>query len=166
MSRFNSHAILLVDDDENDLFFLTDSFSKAGVTAPIRIARDGKEAIEYFQGEGKFADRDEFPLPSLALIDFKLPHLTGLQVLQWIRRHHGLAPIVILFSSSESDADISAAYRAGANAYLVKPTRLSKMVEITKAIKDFWLILNRPPPEEPAAEPKPRAHHPHPTRKH
>src|SRR5712691_5013338 len=105
MSHFISHAILLVEDDENDLFFLTDSFARAGVTDPIRVVRDGPEAIEYFKGEGEFADREEFPLPTLALLDFKLPRLTGLHVLKWIRQHHGLAPIVILFSSSENDVD-------------------------------------------------------------
>ena len=139
------NPILVVEDDENDIFFLTYAMEKVGLENPLQIASDGREAVDYFKGHGKFADRLQFPLPCLVMLDLKLPYLRGLDVLKWMRQEAQLTTIVIVFSSSENEADIEAAYRLGANAYLVKPTETSKLVEMAKAMKDFWLTHNRAP---------------------
>ena len=75
-------TILQVEDDPNDMFFLQHAMKKAGVANPIQVASDGQQAIEYLQGTGKFADREQFPLPCLVLLDLKLPHVMGLDVLK------------------------------------------------------------------------------------
>ena len=150
--------ILQVEDDPNDVFFLRQAMTKAGVANPIHVASDGQQAIDYLAGAGKFADRDKFPLPCLVLLDLKLPHVMGLAVLQWIREHSGLPLVVVLLSASGNDSDIATAYRLGANAYLVKPSQASKLVDMAKAIKDFWLTLNTLPkeshPETAASAPR------------
>jgi two-component system response regulator len=140
-------AILLVEDEENDVFFMQEALKKAGVLNPIRVASDGQQAIDYFKGAGKFANRQEFPLPCLVMLDLKLPYVMGLDVLKWIRQQPEVSAIVIILSSSKAEADISAAYRLGANAYLFKPTDTSRLQVIAKSIKDFWLTQNTPPPE-------------------
>src|SRR5579864_5000614 len=116
--------ILLVEDDENDVFFFQRAMSKAGMTNPVQVAGDGQEAIDYLRGAGKFADRSKFPLPELILLDLKLPFVMGLDVLRWIREQSELVPIVIILSSSREEEDIAAAYKLGANAYLVKPVEV------------------------------------------
>ena len=78
-------TILQVEDDPNDVFFLQHAMKKMGVANPIQVASDGQQAIDYLQGAGKFADRERFPLPCLVLLDLKLPHVMGLDVLKWIR---------------------------------------------------------------------------------
>src|ERR1044071_1191 len=141
-----TNLILHVEDEENDVFLTQHAFAKAEITSPVQVACDGQQALDYLKGEGKFSNRAEFPFPSLVLLDLKLPYVPGMGVLKFIREA-GLPLIVIILSSSESDEDIAAAYRLGANAYLVKPSDTTKLVEIAKGIKQFWLSINRPPPE-------------------
>ena len=144
-----TNLILHVEDEENDAFLMQHAFNKAGVTAPVHVATDGQQALDYLKGEGKFSNRAEFPFPSLVLLDLKLPYVPGLDVVKFIR-DTGLSVIVVILSSSESEADIAAAYRLGANAYLVKPGDTSKLLDIAKGIQQFWLTLNHAPPQ-PAA---------------
>src|SRR5205814_6227935 len=139
--------ILQVEDDPNDVFFLQHAMKKAGVANPVQVASDGQQAIDYLKGAGRFADREKFPVPCLVLLDLKLPYVMGLDVLRWIRKQPGTAVPVVMLSASAEDADIATAYRLGANAFLTKPSEASKLVEMAKAIKDFWLTYNTPPPE-------------------
>jgi CheY-like chemotaxis protein len=140
-------TILQVEDDPNDVFFLQHAMKKAGVANPIQVASDGQQAIDYLQGAGKFADREEFPLPCLVLLDLKLPYVMGLEVLKWIRQQSGTALPVVMLTASGEDADIATAYRLGANAFLTKPSQASKFEDMVKAIKDFWLTHNTLPPD-------------------
>lgn len=139
-----TRAILLVEDDEDDVFFLQQAMQKAGVVNPLRVASNGQEAIDYLKGSGRFANREEYPLPYLALVDLKLPHVMGLDVLKWIRQQPEMGVIVVILSSSTDEADIATAYRWGANGYLVKPSNVNKLTEMAKSIKDFWLTHNTP----------------------
>ena len=103
-------TILQVEDDPNDVFFLHKAMKKAGVPNPIQVASDG-QAIDYLKGAGKFADRAEFPLPCLVLLDLKLPYVMGLEVLRWIRKDSATATLpVVILSASAQEADIEEAY--------------------------------------------------------
>src|SRR4029450_11382776 len=102
-----TRTILLVDDEKSDVFFMQHAMKKAGVVNPIRVASDGQQAIDYFKGAGQFANRNEFPLPCLALLDLKLPYVMGLDVLKWIRLQVELAPIVLILSASSDPVDIA-----------------------------------------------------------
>ena len=139
--------ILQVEDDPNDVFFLQHAMTKAGVANPVHVATDGQQAIDYLRGVGKFADRKQFPLPCLVLLDLKLPHVMGLEVLKWIRQESGLPLAVVMLTASSEDADISTAYRLGANGFLVKPSEVDKLVNMAKAISAFWLTHNELPRE-------------------
>ena len=142
--------ILQVDDDPNDVFLLQRALKKAGVLNPIQVATDGQQAIDYLKGINKFKDREQFPFPCLVLLDLKLPYVMGLNVLEWIRQQLGMGLIVILLTASGQDADIASAYRLGANAFLTKPSKASQLVDMAKAIKDFWLKHNTLPLEADA----------------
>lgn len=141
-----NEPILLVEDDPNDVLFFKMAMENAAVTNPLQIVTDGQQALDYFQGEGKFTNREDFPLPYLVLLDLKLPHLMGLDVLKWLRsRPQTKSTIVIVLTSSRYGEDISTAYQLGANAYLVKPPGVKQLAELLKTIKDFWLVANQPP---------------------
>ena len=142
--------ILQVEDDPNDVFFLQHAMNKAGVANPIQVVSDGQQAIDYLKGTGKYADRKKFPMPCLVLLDLKLPHVMGLNVLKWIRQQPGMTLVVVMLTASGEDADIATAYRLGANAFLTKPSKASKLEEMAKAIKDFWLTHNTLPEESHA----------------
>jgi DNA-binding response OmpR family regulator len=141
-------AILQVEDDPNDVFFLEHAMMKAGVTIPIKVASDGQQAIDYLEGKGKFANREMYPLPCLVLLDLKLPYVMGLDVLRWIRNQPDLTMVVIMLTASGEENDIAEAYRLGANAFLTKPSEASKLVGMVRAINEFWLAHNTLPPQQ------------------
>jgi CheY-like chemotaxis protein len=131
----------------NDVFFLQRAMKKAGVANPIQVASNGQQAIDYLKGAGEFADRDKFPLPCLVLLDLKLPYVMGLDVLRWIRQQPGPQLVVIMLTASAENRDVAAAYRLGANAFLTKPSESTKLEEIVRALRDFWLTHNQLPLE-------------------
>ncbi len=143
----NTSIILLVEDEPTSVFFFEHMVKKLGITNPVRIARDGREALDYLEGAGEFVDRQKNPMPGLVLLDLKLPRVSGFEVLQQLRQNSETKKIVVLIlSSSASDDDIAKAYSLGAHGYLVKPLHLEELQEIVQAIKDFWLTHNHPPP--------------------
>ncbi|MDB6015669.1 MAG: response regulator with CheY-like receiver domain and winged-helix DNA-binding domain [Pedosphaera sp.] len=139
-------TILQVEDDEDDVFLLRHAMDKVEPGCLLSVASDGQMAIDYFKGSGKFHDREAFPLPALVLLDLKLPQLPGLEVLKWMRSEAGLDVPVIILSSSKNKHDISAAYKLGANAYLVKPSDPGQLLEMAKLVRGFWLVQNTLPP--------------------
>ena len=140
-------TILIAEDDPNDLLFLRMALEAIGVQNPIAEAKDGKEALDYLNGNGAYTDRMRYPLPYLLLLDLKLPHLMGLDLLKWIRQCPELdSLVVIVFTSSANPADIDEAYKLGANAYLVKPSSFAKLQPMAQSLKDFWLIHNQSSP--------------------
>jgi CheY-like chemotaxis protein len=101
------HPILHVEDRDEDVFLLKYAFKRAGIENPVQVATDGQMAIDYLAGVGKFADRQQFPMPCLVLLDLKLPHKMGMEVLEWIRQQPSLKSlIVIILSSSVYEGDI------------------------------------------------------------
>jgi CheY-like chemotaxis protein len=139
-------TILLVEDDQNDIFFLQYAFETAGVTNPIQIVGDGQQAIDYLAGRGAYADRARFPFPCLMLLDLKIPVKMGLDVLQWVQQHPELRNLLVVVLTSSSDIeDVDAAYRLGARSFLTKPLTVEKRLELARMIKHYWLELNEFP---------------------
>jgi CheY-like chemotaxis protein len=136
-------TILLVEDDPNDVFLLQRAFRKAGFEHPVQAVGDGEEAVAYLTGAGSYADRAQFPLPLLVLLDLKLPRKSGLEVLAWLREQPALRrlPVVVLTSSREP-ADVNRAYDLGANSYLVKPLGFEALLDMVKSLNFYWLTLN------------------------
>jgi CheY-like chemotaxis protein len=140
----NGPVILYVEDDQNDLILMRQAWGKAGVLNPLKVVTDGEQAVKYLSGEGKYADRSEFPLPILVLLDLKLPKLSGLDVLKWIRAEPSVQTVpVIMFSSSTRPEDIRTAYARGANSYLTKPPDHEGLTKMVASLKDYWLNCNQ-----------------------
>ena len=133
-------VILIVEDREDDVLLMRKSFEKAGLPNPIKIVRDGEEALAYLSGEGKYASRDEYPLPSLILLDLKLPGMDGFEVLTWIRKQQGIRgiPVVVLTSSTQL-RDVNRAYELGANSFFVKEFDFQNSVDLTRLLERYWL---------------------------
>lgn len=139
--------ILVVEDDENDVFFLRRALQSTGVQADLHIAGDGRQALDYLHGRGEFADRTRHPLPNIVLLDLKVPYVSGLDVLRQIRATPELRKlIVIVLTSSALDSDVVQAYEIGANSFLVKPSRLEEQKLVAQRIADYWLGVNLAPP--------------------
>jgi CheY-like chemotaxis protein len=139
--------ILYAEDDEHDVFFLQHAFQAAGITNPLQVARDGQEAIDYLSGAGDFADRSRYPLPCLILLDLKMPGVSGMEVLAWLRQVSNSPPLpVIVLSSSAQPRDIDRAFALGANAFVVKPASIDERIRLARSIQGFWLDFNQPQP--------------------
>ena len=123
--------ILLVEDDENDVFFFRRALRKAGVELPVRVLVDGEEAVHYLNGDGKFGDRSAHPLPDIIFLDLKLPFISGMEVLEHIQKQPSLSSIdVIILTSSPEERDRKRAFELGAKDYLVKPAASHTLLQI------------------------------------
>ena len=142
MSR--TATILLAEDDSNDVILFQRALGRASSNAySLKVVRDGEEAISYLSGQSIYADRNLYPLPTLLLLDLKMPRKSGLEVLSWLRKQPQLRYLIVVFlTSSNSAEDIRLAYEAGANSYLVKPVEFTEMVELIRNVSVYWLELN------------------------
>src|SRR3954462_7072870 len=139
----SSLGILLAEDNDDDVFLLKRAFANAEIRNPLYVAHDGQEAIDYLPGVGNFVNRTEFPLPSLVILDLKMPKRSGMEVLQWVRTQPVLHCLpVIIFSSSAHRHDVERAYRLGANAVVSKPACSENRIQLSRFIKGFWLQFN------------------------
>jgi|SRR6266487_6681039 len=141
--KTSGYTILLVEDDSNDVLLMQRAFRKANLTHPVQVARDGQEAIEYLNHQGNFADESRYPLPTLMLLDLKMPRKDGFETLEWLRHQPVLKRIVVVVMSSSSEiGDINRAYELGANSYLVKPGDFQTLVDRVSLLASYWLAVN------------------------
>ncbi len=138
---FSTEMILIVEDEAADVEFLRRAFIKAYVPNPVHSVGNGEEAITYLKGEGRYSDRKAFPFPRVVITDLKMPQMDGIQLLRWIQLNpaYGVVPIIVL-TSSTSQADVDAAFGAGASAYFVKPVDFKELEQIARVITDYWRI--------------------------
>jgi len=137
--------ILLVDDSADDAFFVQRALEKARMGKSCKVVDDGEEAIKYLRGEGRYADRKEFPFPTVILSDLKMPRMNGFELLRWVRKHPECAVIpTILFTSSAVPSDVQEAYRLGANSYMVKPANAEDFVDLLRVTCEYWTRCERP----------------------
>ena len=122
---------LLVEDNEDDVFFMERAFQQAGVHNPLHVVKNGEEAIEYLSGQNQFSDRQEHPLPDLIFLDLKMPGVNGFEVLKWMRAQSVNIPVAILTSSTE-DIDRERARELGAECYLLKPPTKEMVLDCFK----------------------------------
>jgi len=137
-------ALLLVEDNEDDVFLMQRALKEAAVSNPLHVVEDGQEAIDYLGGTGVFQDRSQYPLPAVVFLDLKLPLKSGHDVLAWIRQQAQFKSlVVVVLTSSDEPSDLSIAYRLGANSYLVKPPTAEALTDLAKAFKWYWLKYNQ-----------------------
>ena len=120
--RDPSATILLVEDNEDDLFVMQRSLKLAEVANPLQVVTDGQMALDYLSGTGEYGDRERHPIPSMIFLDLKLPYVSGFEVLDWMRLQPDLCSVdVVVLTSSDEERDQTRAYALGARSYLVKP---------------------------------------------
>ncbi len=141
-------TILLVEDNRMDIELTLDAFREARLKNTIQVVQNGQEALDYLLGNGKYGDRASFPMPSLVLLDLKLPGVDGFEVLRMIKSTPLLKRLpVIILTSSKEEGDRALSYDTGANSYLVKPVSFDGFLGVVREISNYWLSLNVAPPD-------------------
>ena len=144
-----SELVLVAEDNPDDALLLRRAIDKAGITARVKIVSDGEEMLLYLQGRGAYANRIANPLPTLMILDLKMPRKTGLEVLQWIDENPEVAVVpTIVLSASNLEKDVRAAYNLGANTYFVKPTTFEELVETMRTVEKYWRQAMKVRPDE------------------
>jgi CheY-like chemotaxis protein len=119
MSR--QSVFLLVEDNEDDVFFMKRAFKDARLPNQLRVVNSGDDAIAYLSNTGPYSDREQNPQPDMVFLDLKMPGLDGFEVLSWIRQDRRLTVPVAVLTSSPEDSDRMRARILGADCYLLKP---------------------------------------------
>lgn len=142
-------VILLVEDNPDDEALTLHALQKNNISNEVVVARNGADALDYLMGTGSYAGKEPPPLPTVVLLDLKLPKIDGLEVLRRVRENERtkLQPVVILTSSKEQE-DLINGYRYGCNAYVRKPVDFDEFIQAANQLGLFWLLLNSPPPTE------------------
>jgi CheY-like chemotaxis protein len=148
MTMTTSRAILLTEDNEDDVFLMKRALKEAGITNPLVVAEDGQQAIDYLSGTGRYSDRAKYPFPAVLFLDLKLPFKSGHEVLAWVRQQPEMdGLIVVVLTSSNEPSDLKKCYSLGANSYLVKPPTPEQLNDLARTFRWYWLEWNRYPSE-------------------
>jgi two-component system response regulator len=148
----DNKSILLVEDNPDDEALTLRALKKNNIRNDVVVARDGAQALDYLFGTGAYAGRDMSIMPSVTLLDIKLPKIDGLEVLRRMRADERtkLLPVVILTSSKE-EQDLTDGYKSGASSYIRKPVDFSQFTEAVRELGLYWLVLNETPPRTAAS---------------
>jgi CheY-like chemotaxis protein len=135
-------TLLLADDDPDDRLLVSDALEESDWAADLRSVEDGQELIDYLRRRGKYANRDQWPLPSLILLDLKMPRKNGHQALKEIKDDPQLRriPIVIL-TTSKAQEDVTRSYELGVNSFISKPASFGALVETMETLERYWFEL-------------------------
>jgi two-component system, response regulator len=139
--------ILLIEDNPSDVGLTRRALEQSHVANEMVVVEDGQDALDYLFASGAYAGRHPADLPTLVLLDLKLPRVDGLEVLRRLRADERTRrlPVVVLTSSKE-ERDVAASYDNGANSYMHKPVDFAQFAEAVRQLGLYWLVLNEPPP--------------------
>jgi len=141
--------VLVAEDNPDDALLLRRALEKAGIRSRIKIVNDGEELLLYLQGQGVYANRESSPMPSLVILDLKMPRKGGLEVLEWMNENRDLAIVpTIVLSASNLETDVRSAYHLGANTFFLKPSTFDELVETMKMVETYWRKALKVQPDE------------------
>jgi len=143
IEAFPCNPVLLVEDNLDDVLITKRAWKKGKINADLYIVNNGEDALDFIHKRNDYHDA---PLPSLMLLDLKMPKMNGFEVLRHIKEDKDLRklPIIILTTSPRS-SDIDRAYELGCNSYIVKPVGFENFIEAVIKIDSFWLELSVTP---------------------
>ena len=143
MNNGNNY-LMLVEDNEAHAELAVCALEETGNN--IIVMKDGQEAVNYLRHQGEWADKLDIPMPSIILLDLKMPNMNGMQVLKELKGDEELKSIpIVMLTSSGLESDMKECYELGANSYIVKPVTYSDFIKTVKEIPEYWLKTNRLP---------------------
>jgi CheY-like chemotaxis protein len=139
MSDTKLPTVLVVEDSSDDLLFIRRAAVKINLQISLKSVTSGDEAVKYLLGEGSYSNRDIYPLPALVLTDTRMPRMSGLELVRWIKQHNDFRDTPIVVMSSSTDADNAEQFFAlGISLYFTKPMAINGFQEI---LREVMLLL-------------------------
>ena len=139
-------TILLVEDNPDHAELIMRNMESFQVSNSIINLEDGEAALDYLHGRAKYADRKQFPLPKLMLLDLRLPKIDGLEVLKEVKSDDVLRSLpVVILTTSDAERDIAMAYEYHANSYVTKPVNFDEFSQLLRDLAFYWLVWNKRP---------------------
>ncbi len=136
----NTRVILLAEDDDDDRLLARDALNESKVDSNLRFVENGEELMDYLCHRGKYEGADKAPRPGLILLDLNMPLKDGREALREIKTDPDLKRIpVVVLTTSRADTDVGAMYELGANSFISKPFQFEALVDVMKAIGQYWL---------------------------
>jgi CheY-like chemotaxis protein len=136
-------AVLYAEDDPDDRLLAEIAHRESGVVNPLVFVADGEEALDYLRRSGPYADRTDALATGIVLLDLNMPGIGGRETLNLIKADRALRRIpVVILTTSSAQVDIAAAYDAGANSYIVKPSAFGSLVRLFDGLSAYWFDLN------------------------
>ena len=143
----SKRQILLVEDNPDDVELIQVALAELNMPHEVIYLTDGQQAIDYVLGRDEFADQPKLENPAIIILDLKLPKIAGFEILKLIRANpHTMHAPVVIFTSSNIQADISMGYQLGANSIITKPTESKLFADCVKLVGSYWLLWNHPFP--------------------
>ena len=131
--------ILLVEDNEGDIFLITEALENSKFIKKISIAKDGEQAIDFLEKKGQF---ENVEMPDLILLDVNLPKKNGHEVLEYVKQTFKLKQIpVIMLTTSSAEKDIFLSYKNHANCFITKPVDIDGLLKVVYSIENFWINI-------------------------
>lgn len=139
-------TVLLIEDSADDAFLFTRALKRANLPLQVQVVVEGRDAIEYLKGEGRFHDRTLYPFPRFIITDNRTSGMSGFEFLEWIKaeKDFRMIPVVVMGGSSEPD-EIKRAYDLGVHSYIVKPTTLEELENVIITFFTYWSRCQLPP---------------------
>ncbi len=138
----NLVTILMADDDPDDRLLVEDAFAEIRLENPLDFVADGIALMDYLHRRGAYTHLAGTPLPGLVLLDLNMPRKNGREALHEIKQHELLRKIpIVVLTTSRAEEDLLASYNLGANSFIVKPVTFDKLVEVIRAVTDYWLCI-------------------------
>ena len=135
---------MIAENDDNDVLLLKRAFKKLAIEHKVYFVKDGEELIGWLNGIDSFGDR-KFPLPTMLMIDLKMPKKSGLDVLGWLKNHPECSVIpTIVFTASAQNEDVKNVYRLAANTYFTKPNSFDELMRLLDLIFSYWFAAQVP----------------------
>jgi chemotaxis family two-component system response regulator Rcp1 len=131
--------ILLVEDNDNDVFLTRESFKMSRLAVNLHHVKDGEECMAFLRKQGKHAAA---PIPDIILLDLNMPRMDGREVLAEVSDDESLRhlPVVILTTSAD-EQEILKMYKLGCSSYIVKPVNFEQFVRFIQSFSDYWLTV-------------------------
>ena len=131
--------ILIVEDDEDDIFFLKKAFQRIGLNEGLIFIKNGEDALNFLYSDRKHSKINN-PLPKLIILDLNLPKVNGRELLKIVKKDINLKAIpIIVLTTSNNPNDIVECYKSGANTYFIKPSEPIEFYDLIETIYKHWI---------------------------